>query len=69
MDQPVVDEAAYYDVASECPKGCVYSLGSLGRNKRRNADHGASTSQVLSMVPHSKFNNVAEQLRQVVTFM
>ncbi|KAK9126108.1 hypothetical protein Scep_014954 [Stephania cephalantha] len=39
------DEAVYYKVAGECPKGRVYSLGSLGRKKRRYADPDASTSQ------------------------
>ncbi|KAK9134592.1 hypothetical protein Syun_013922 [Stephania yunnanensis] len=42
----VDDEAVYYKVAGECPKGHVYSLGSLRRKKRRYADHDASTSQV-----------------------
>ncbi|KAK9081593.1 hypothetical protein Syun_031681 [Stephania yunnanensis] len=44
-DQPVDDEAVYYKVAGECPKGRVYGLGSLGRKKRRYADVDASTSQ------------------------
>ncbi|KAK9167354.1 hypothetical protein Scep_002545 [Stephania cephalantha] len=44
-DQPVDDEAVYYKVAGECPKGRVYSLGSLGRKKRIYADPDASTSQ------------------------
>ncbi|KAK9083595.1 hypothetical protein Scep_030066 [Stephania cephalantha] len=65
----VDDEAVYYKVASECPKGRVYDLGSLGRKKRRYADPGASTSQVPQMVPHLEFDNVVEQLRQVVVFM
>ncbi|KAK9148970.1 hypothetical protein Scep_007727 [Stephania cephalantha] len=47
-DQPVDDEAVYYKVAGECPKGRVYGLGSLGRKKRRYADADASTSQVLA---------------------
>ncbi|KAK9125495.1 hypothetical protein Scep_014341 [Stephania cephalantha] len=34
LDQPVDDEAVYYKVAGECPKGCVYDLKSLGRKKR-----------------------------------
>ncbi|KAK9121608.1 hypothetical protein Syun_019225 [Stephania yunnanensis] len=68
-DQLVDDEAVYYKVAGECPKGRVYGLGSLGRKKRRYADPGASTSQVPLMVPRSEFDNVVEQLRQVVTFM
>ncbi|KAK9112114.1 hypothetical protein Scep_019633 [Stephania cephalantha] len=59
----------YYDVAGECPKGRVYGLGSLGRKKRKYVDPGASTSQVPPMVPRSEFDNVAEQLRQVVAFM
>ncbi|KAK9110884.1 hypothetical protein Scep_018403 [Stephania cephalantha] len=42
------DEAVYYKVAGECPKGHVYGLGSLGRKKRRYADADASTSQVLA---------------------
>ncbi|KAK9083079.1 hypothetical protein Scep_029550 [Stephania cephalantha] len=44
-DQPVDDEAVYYKVAGECPKGRVYGLESLGRKKRRYVDHDASTSQ------------------------
>ncbi|KAK9119034.1 hypothetical protein Scep_017127 [Stephania cephalantha] len=44
-DQPVDDEAVYYKVAGECPKGHVYGLGSLGRKKRRYADADAITSQ------------------------
>ncbi|KAK9143049.1 hypothetical protein Syun_012449 [Stephania yunnanensis] len=50
-DQPVDDEAVYYKVAGDCPKGCVYSLRSLWRKKRRYVDPDASTSQELSMVP------------------
>ncbi|KAK9100000.1 hypothetical protein Scep_023430 [Stephania cephalantha] len=50
-DQPVDDEAVYFNVAGECPKGRVYGLGSLGRKKRRYADLGASTSQMPEMVP------------------
>ncbi|KAK9128233.1 hypothetical protein Syun_017030 [Stephania yunnanensis] len=68
-DQPVDDEAMYLNVAAECPKGRVYDLGSLGRKKRRYADPGASTSQMTEMVSRSEFDNVAEQLRQVVAFM
>ncbi|KAK9083708.1 hypothetical protein Scep_030179 [Stephania cephalantha] len=68
-DQPMDDEAVYFNVAGECPKGCVYGLGSLGRKRRRYADTGASTSQLLEMVPRSEFDSVAEQLRQVVAFM
>ncbi|KAK9166818.1 hypothetical protein Scep_002009 [Stephania cephalantha] len=68
-DQPVDDEAVYYKVASECPKRRVYGLGSLGRKKGKYADTGANTSQVPPMVPHSEFDNVVEQLRQVVEFM
>ncbi|KAK9089221.1 hypothetical protein Scep_028303 [Stephania cephalantha] len=44
-DHPVDDEAVYYKVAGECPKGRVYGLGSLGRKKRRYADDDAITSQ------------------------
>ncbi|KAK9095116.1 hypothetical protein Scep_026585 [Stephania cephalantha] len=47
-DQQVDDEAVYYKVAGECPKGRVYSLRSLGRKKRRYVDPDASTSQVLA---------------------
>ncbi|KAK9157469.1 hypothetical protein Scep_004043 [Stephania cephalantha] len=54
-DQPVDDEALYYKVAGECPKGRVYGLGSLGRKKRRYADPGASTSQVLAQRGMSNF--------------
>ncbi|KAK9098639.1 hypothetical protein Syun_025684 [Stephania yunnanensis] len=63
------DEVVYYNVAGECPRGGVYDLGSLGRNKRRYADTGASTSQLPEMVSHSVFDTVVEQLRQVVVFM
>ncbi|KAK9098592.1 hypothetical protein Syun_025637 [Stephania yunnanensis] len=45
-DQPVDDEAVYFNVAGECPKGRVYGLGSLGRKKRRYAYSDASTSQM-----------------------
>ncbi|KAK9095001.1 hypothetical protein Scep_026470 [Stephania cephalantha] len=62
-NQPVDDEAVYYNVAGECPKGRVYGLGSLGRKKRIYADPGASTSQLPEMVPRSEFDSVAEQLR------
>ncbi|KAK9105176.1 hypothetical protein Scep_022020 [Stephania cephalantha] len=44
-DQPLDDEAVYYKVAGDCPKGCVYNLRSLWRNKRRYVDPDASTSQ------------------------
>ncbi|KAK9151179.1 hypothetical protein Syun_009488 [Stephania yunnanensis] len=37
-DQPVDDEAVYYNVAGQCPSGRVYGLGSLGRKKRKYAD-------------------------------
>ncbi|KAK9140651.1 hypothetical protein Scep_010332 [Stephania cephalantha] len=47
-DQPVDDEAVYYKVAGDCPKGCVYSLRSLWRKKRRYVDPDASTSQMLA---------------------
>ncbi|KAK9089436.1 hypothetical protein Scep_028518 [Stephania cephalantha] len=47
-DQLVDDEAVYYKVAGECPKGRVYGLESLGRKKTRYADADASTSQVLT---------------------
>ncbi|KAK9125240.1 hypothetical protein Scep_014086 [Stephania cephalantha] len=69
LDQSVDDEAVYYKVAGECPKGRFYDLESLGRKKRRYADPGASTSQVSPMVPRSEFDSVPEQLRQVVAFM
>ncbi|KAK9086674.1 hypothetical protein Syun_029068 [Stephania yunnanensis] len=49
-DQPVDDEAVYYKVKCECPKGRVYGLGSLGRKKRRYADADASTSQLVKVV-------------------
>ncbi|KAK9098503.1 hypothetical protein Syun_025548 [Stephania yunnanensis] len=68
-NQPVDEEAVYYNVAGECPKGRVYGLGSLGRKKRIYADSGASTSQLPEMVPRSEFDSVVEQLRQVVAFM
>ncbi|KAK9099134.1 hypothetical protein Syun_026179 [Stephania yunnanensis] len=68
-DQPVDDEAVYYNVASECPKGRVYGLGSLGRKKRIYVDPDASTSRLPKMVPRSEFDSVTEQLRQVVAFM
>ncbi|KAK9083770.1 hypothetical protein Scep_030241 [Stephania cephalantha] len=63
------DEAVYYNVADECFKGRVYSLGSFGRKKIRYADSGASTSRLQEMVPRSEFDSVAEQLRQVLAFM
>ncbi|KAK9125522.1 hypothetical protein Scep_014368 [Stephania cephalantha] len=47
-DQPVDDEAVYYKVAGDCPKGCVYNLRSLWRKKRRYVDPGDSTFQVLA---------------------
>ncbi|KAK9150764.1 hypothetical protein Syun_009073 [Stephania yunnanensis] len=65
----VDDEAVYFIVAGECPKGRVYGLGSLGKKNMRYADPGASTSQMPEMVPRSEFDSVAEQLRQVVAFM
>ncbi|KAK9162759.1 hypothetical protein Syun_003661 [Stephania yunnanensis] len=68
-DQLVDGEVVYYNVAGECPKGRVYGLGSLERNKRRYVDLGASTSQLPEMVPRSEFDNVTEQLQQVVAFM
>ncbi|KAK9166221.1 hypothetical protein Scep_001412 [Stephania cephalantha] len=68
-DQPVDNEAVYFNVAGECPKGRVYDLESLGRKKRRYPDPGASTSQMPEMVPRSEFDSVVEQLRQVVAFM
>ncbi|KAK9151028.1 hypothetical protein Syun_009337 [Stephania yunnanensis] len=45
LDQSVDDEAVYYKLAGECPKGCVYCLRSLWRKKRRYIDPDASTSQ------------------------
>ncbi|KAK9136479.1 hypothetical protein Syun_015809 [Stephania yunnanensis] len=69
LEQPVDDEAVYYNVTDECPKGRVYGLGSLGRNNIRYADSGASTSQLSKIVPRSEFDSVVEQLRQVVAFM
>ncbi|KAK9092882.1 hypothetical protein Syun_027793 [Stephania yunnanensis] len=48
QDQSVDDEAVYYKVAGDCPKGCVYSLRSLWRKKRRYVDLDASTSQMLA---------------------
>ncbi|KAK9162601.1 hypothetical protein Syun_003503 [Stephania yunnanensis] len=54
-DQPVDDEAVYYKVAGDYPKGCVYSLRSLWRNKRRYVDPDASTSQVLAQRGMSNF--------------
>ncbi|KAK9148269.1 hypothetical protein Scep_007026 [Stephania cephalantha] len=68
-NQPVDEEVVYYKVASECPRGRVYGLRSLGRKKRRYADPGASTSQMPKMVSCSEFDSVAEQLRQGVAFM
>ncbi|KAK9139015.1 hypothetical protein Scep_008696 [Stephania cephalantha] len=64
LDQSVDYDAVYYNVAGECPRGRVYSLGSLGRKKIRYADPGASTSQMPDMVSRSEFDSVAEQLRQ-----
>ncbi|KAK9099336.1 hypothetical protein Syun_026381 [Stephania yunnanensis] len=51
-DQPVDDEAMYYKVAGECPKGRVYGLGSLGRKKRIYVDADASTSLDLASKPN-----------------
>ncbi|KAK9142993.1 hypothetical protein Syun_012393 [Stephania yunnanensis] len=68
-DQPVDDEAVYFNVAGECSKRRVYGLRSLGRKERRYADPCASTSQMPEMVPRSEFDSVAKQLRQVVAFM
>ncbi|KAK9140606.1 hypothetical protein Scep_010287 [Stephania cephalantha] len=64
-DQPVDDAAVYYDVVGDYPKGRVYDLNSLGRKKRKYAAPDASTSQV----PRSKFDNIANQLRQIMAFM
>ncbi|KAK9121757.1 hypothetical protein Syun_019374 [Stephania yunnanensis] len=47
-DQPMDGKAVYYKVAGDCPKGCVYSLRSLWRKKRRYVDSDASISQVLA---------------------
>ncbi|KAK9086667.1 hypothetical protein Syun_029061 [Stephania yunnanensis] len=44
-DQPVDNEAVYYKVSGDYPKGCVYSLRSLWRKKRIYVDPDASTSQ------------------------
>ncbi|KAK9144303.1 hypothetical protein Sjap_004206 [Stephania japonica] len=64
-----MDEMAlHYDVVGDCPKGRVFGLGSLGSWKRKYDDLGASTSQE-PMVPCLKFDNIAKQLRQVMTFM
>ncbi|KAK9163486.1 hypothetical protein Syun_004388 [Stephania yunnanensis] len=65
----VDDEAVCFNVVGKCPKGRVYSLGSLGRKKKRYPDPSASTSQMPEIVPHSEFDSVAEQLQQVVVFM
>ncbi|KAK9135659.1 hypothetical protein Syun_014989 [Stephania yunnanensis] len=54
-DQPVDDEAVYYKVAGDYPKGCVYSLRSLWRKKRRYVDPDASTSHVLAQRGMSNF--------------
>ncbi|KAK9148863.1 hypothetical protein Scep_007620 [Stephania cephalantha] len=43
--------------------------GHWGKKKRRYADPGASTSQVPPIVSRLEFDNVVEQLRQVVAFM
>ncbi|KAK9134432.1 hypothetical protein Syun_013762 [Stephania yunnanensis] len=67
--QPVDDKAMYYNVAGECPRGRVYSLGLLGRKKRRYVDPGAITSKIPDMVPRLEFDSVVEQLRLVVVFM
>ncbi|KAK9087178.1 hypothetical protein Syun_029572 [Stephania yunnanensis] len=68
-DQPVDDEAVYYNVAGECPGGRVYGLGSLGRKNRKYANPGASTSQMPEMVPRPEFDSIAEQSQQIVAFM
>ncbi|KAK9158459.1 hypothetical protein Scep_005033 [Stephania cephalantha] len=68
-DQPMDDEAVYFNVLGECPKGRFYGLRSLGRKKRRYADPGASTSQMPEMMPRLEFDSVTDQLWQVVAFM
>ncbi|KAK9105048.1 hypothetical protein Scep_021892 [Stephania cephalantha] len=62
-DQPVDDEAVYYKVASDCPKGCVYSLRSLWRKKRRYVDPDASTSQ--STISPDVATTILQQLQQM----
>ncbi|KAK9082102.1 hypothetical protein Syun_031583 [Stephania yunnanensis] len=58
-DQPMDDEAVYCKVAGDYPKGCVYSLRSLWRKKRRYVDPDASTSQVQhDRFETSKLSNV-----------
>ncbi|KAK9142705.1 hypothetical protein Syun_012105 [Stephania yunnanensis] len=69
LDRLVDDEAVYYNVTGEYPRGRVYDLGSLGRKKRRYTYPGASTSQLPDMVLRSELDTIAEQIRQVVAFM
>ncbi|KAK9167086.1 hypothetical protein Scep_002277 [Stephania cephalantha] len=47
-DQAVDDEACTTRWRVICPKGCVYSLRSLWRKKRRYVDPDTSTSQMLA---------------------
>ncbi|KAK9111420.1 hypothetical protein Scep_018939 [Stephania cephalantha] len=54
-DQPLDDDEAVLLVAGDRPKGCVYSLRSLWRKKRRYVDPDASTSQVLAQRRMSNF--------------
>ncbi|KAK9090620.1 hypothetical protein Sjap_023797 [Stephania japonica] len=67
LNQSVDEMALYYDMVGDCPKGRFYGLGSLGSRKRRYDALGASMSQE-SMVSRLKFDNIADQLRQVVAF-
>ncbi|KAK9083459.1 hypothetical protein Scep_029930 [Stephania cephalantha] len=64
-DQPLDDEAVYYKVAGDCPKGCVYSLRSLWRKKRRYVDPDASTSQVLAQRGMSNFMILRDGIHSV----
>ncbi|KAK9148040.1 hypothetical protein Scep_006797 [Stephania cephalantha] len=64
LDQPVDDEAVYYKVAGECPKGRVYSLMSLGRKKRRYVDPDTSTSQLPQGVVGGGAGDGAERKRR-----
>ncbi|KAK9099006.1 hypothetical protein Syun_026051 [Stephania yunnanensis] len=67
-DQPIDKEQFYYDAAGVCPKGRVYRLGSLARNRRTYANPGASTSHE-SMVQRSEFDAVVQRLAQFEAFV
>ncbi|KAK9114882.1 hypothetical protein Syun_021679 [Stephania yunnanensis] len=68
LDQSIDENQLYYDAVGDCPKRCVYGLGSHGRRKRRYADPDASTSRV-PMVQRSKFDAIVQRLVQFEAFV